>query len=124
MTPHTMARTAYSSPTAAVRTERGTEYEAFAQITREIKQAADRRGDDFPGLAQALHRNRQLWTLLAAGVADGANRLPELLRARIFYLASFTAQQTRLILAGSGNPDILIEVNTAVMQGLRGGTGA
>lgn len=114
------ARTAYASNTAPVRTARGIEYDAFARITSALRKAAETRKTDFPGFVAALHRNRQLWTILATGVADGANALPQKLRAQIFYLAEFTEHHTRLVLAGKAEPAPLIEINTAIMQGLRG----
>lgn len=114
-----LARTAYASPTAPVRTARGIEYDAFARVTRALAQTAERRKSDFPAFAEALDRNRQLWTILATDVAGAANQLPQQLRAQIFYLAEFTGHHTSRVLGGSGDPSILIELNTAIMTGLR-----
>lgn len=116
MTAIDQARTAYGMPSASTRTLRGIEYDVFARVTRRL--AAQNVG--FPALVAALHDNRSLWTILAADVADPANGLPETLRARLFYLADFTMQHSRKILDGSATPDVLVEINTAVMRGLRG----
>ena len=112
-----MARTAYTSSAAPIRNERGVEYDAFARVTHRLKTANPHRND--PAFVQALHENRQLWTLLAIDVADAANDLPQGLRAQIFYLAEFTAHQTTKILSSDANPDALIEINAAIMRGLR-----
>lgn len=112
---------AYASPTAPIRTERGAEYDAFARITRDLRRAAAEKTVGFGAFATAIHRNRELWTILAANVADDANGLPGDLRARLFYLAEFTQHQSRRVLNGDAGIDILVEINTAVMQGLRAG---
>lgn len=114
-----MAKTAYSAPGQPTRTARGTEYELFARITHRLKAASSLGDVGFSTLARALHDNRQLWTTLAADVADPDNQLPPPLRARIFYLSEFTAQHTRKVLAGSADPEVLIDINTAIMRGLR-----
>ncbi len=112
-----MARAAYCGTSAPIRTNRDTEYEVFARITRQLKSAAETPGD-FPRLAHALHENRRLWNILAADVAEEGNSLPPELRARIFYLAEFTAIHTGKILNGESSVDVLIDINTAVMRGL------
>ncbi|MCB1337752.1 MAG: flagellar biosynthesis regulator FlaF [Maritimibacter sp.] len=114
-----MAKTAYASNQAPIRTPRGVEYEAFARITHRLKAASDRGPDGFADLARALHQNRQLWTLLAADVAEADNGLPADLRARIFYLAEFTAAHSRKVLRGRDTAEALVEINMAVMRGLR-----
>lgn len=114
-----MAKTAYATSKAPIRTPRGTEYEAFARVTHRLKTAAERGDAGFADLAQALHLNRRLWTILAADVAEPSNTLPRDLRARIFYLAEFTARHTRKVLHGEDRVDALIDINTAIMRGLR-----
>ena len=113
-----MARTAYSPVNAAVRTPQSREHEAFVRVTRRLK-AADRPGVPYPELVEALHDNRRLWTYVATSVADSDNALPADLRARLFYLAEFTDVQTRRILRGEAGTAVLVEVNSAIMRGLR-----
>lgn len=115
-----MAKTAYAtSSRTPLQTDRGTEYDLFAQITHRLGQHAKKQTSSFAELAQALHDNRKLWTLLAADVAEDANGLPAELRARIFYLAEFTADYTRQVLSDHADPTVLVDINTAVMRGLR-----
>ena len=113
-----MARTAYGSQTG-VRTDRGVEYDTFARITAALRKATEAAKENFGGFAKALDDNRRLWTIIAADVADGGNMLPKQLRAQIFYLAEFTLTQTSRILRGEASADILIEINTMIMRGLR-----
>ncbi|MFC7702619.1 flagellar biosynthesis regulator FlaF [Plastorhodobacter daqingensis] len=114
-----MATSAYSGRKAPVRTNRGTEYEVFARVTQKMRAALAEGTLGFPKLAAALHDNRQLWTLLAADVADPENALPQRLRAQIFYLAEFTGLHSAKVLAGKASAEALVEINTAVMRGLR-----
>ncbi len=114
-----LAQTAYANSAAPTRTRQSTEYDAFARITRRMKDAAAKGRPGFNALAAALHENRRLWTLLAGDVADSANSLPQTLRAQIFYLAEFTLQHSSKVLDGSADSDVLIEINTAIMRGLR-----
>jgi flagellar protein FlaF len=113
-----LARSVYGSAVVPTRTERSTEYELFAQITHRLK-AALLKKDDFNAMVRALHDNRSLWTTLAADVSVSTNALPAALRAQIFYLGEFTQHQSRRVLSGDGSADVLVEINTMVMRGLR-----
>lgn len=115
----TLARNAYAAPTEATRTPREAEYDVLARCTHHLRLAASKGRTGFAALAQAVHDNRTLWTALAADVADPANGLPEALRARVFYLAQFTALHSQKVLAGSADVDPLVFINTAIMRGLR-----
>lgn len=119
MTLQTLAQRAYAQSAAPTRTPRDAEYEAISKITHRLKAAAARKASDFSGFVQALHDNRRLWSVLANGVADSDNALPNDLRARIFYLAEFTEQHTGQVLAKKARIEPLLEINLAVLQGLR-----
>lgn len=116
-----MARTAYASPAAArqVRTQQDTEYDALARVSHRLYAALKQGKTGFPRLVEALHDNRKLWTVLAMNVADQANALPESLRAQIFYLAEFTQAHTAKVLRKEADAGVLVEINSAVMKGLR-----
>lgn len=119
MTPNALAQRAYARAGTPTRTPRKLEYDVIARITHRLKSSATNGSAGFSGLAEALHENRRLWTILAADVADDANELPEALRAQLFYLAEFTHQHSQKILAGKASVKPLLEVNTAVLRGLR-----
>lgn len=114
-----LARAAYATA-APVRPQRSVEYDAFARVTERLTQASLDPAA-FPRLVTALTENRRLWTILAADVADADNALPEALRARIFYLAEFTRIHTRQVLRRKADPKALVDINLAVMRGLRAG---
>ena len=112
------ARSAYSGVRAGTRTARDVEYQVFSRITRDMRRAIDDPSAGFPSLVAALHENRKLWNTLAADVADTQNGLPDMLRARILFLAEFTHHETDNILSGGGNARALVDINMAVMRGL------
>ena len=131
-----LAQNAYGSGTRSVQTPRGIEYEAFARVTSRLKAVASKLAQfkryemktqkkapvqvsgHFGELANALHENRRLWTLLAADVADQGNGLPKDLRARILSLAEFTRLHTAKVLKSEASVVPLLEINIAMMRGL------
>lgn len=117
---HSLAHGAYQQVAAPIRTVRGTEYEVVARVTHRLKTAAIKGKSGFPDLVSALHDNQKLWSAFALDVADPENALPKELRAQIFYLAEFTFEHTRKILGGTAEIAPLLDINTAVMRGLRG----
>lgn len=119
MTSSYLAHAAYNPVQSAVTTDRGTEHAAFERVTAQLSRA-DRSDASVAERATALHDNRRLWALMAANVADSNNALPQGLRAQIFYLAEFTLLHSRKALSEGLSMAPLIDINTAVMRGLRG----
>ena len=113
------AQQAYGAADSAIRSDRSLEHAALAKASRDLKAAYDARPFQFPALAEALHANSRLWTLLAVNVADPENRLSPDIRARLFYLAEFTLHHSRAVLNGTETIEPLLEVNTTIMRGLR-----
>nr|WP_268821690.1 flagellar biosynthesis regulator FlaF [Octadecabacter dasysiphoniae] len=113
-----LAHQAYAPKTSALRSERSTEHQLFSEITAQLRNTASRLPAAFPKFAEAVHANRAVWTHLATQVADGDNALSDDLRARIFYLAEFTAFHSRKVLKGEADITPLIDINTAMMRGL------
>lgn len=111
---------AYAQPSAPTRTPRAAEYEVIARITQRLAAASTRRKENYPAFIAALAENERLWSTLAADVAETGNGLPQALRARLFYLYRFTAEHSRKVRAGDASPEVLVEINTAVLRGLRG----
>ena len=48
------------------------------------------------------------------------NGYPADLRGRLFYLSEFTRHQTNQILNGAADAQVLIDINTSIMKGLKG----
>ena len=112
-----LAQRAYAPTTAPTKSNRSMEYEVIAKITYRLKKAIE--ADELGPLLDALHENRKLWRMLAVNVADPDNLLPDDLRARIFYLSEFTNQHTTKVIRKTASAVPLLEVNTAILRGLR-----
>lgn len=115
------AQSAYSAAILPTRTARGTEYEAVARITTKIRSAFEKGPEGFIALAEALHENRKLWNIFAVDVANPGNQLPKDLKARLYYLAEFTNRHTSKVLARQASVEPLLEINAAILRGLRSG---
>ena len=113
------AKDGYGQSTVHMKSPRDTEYEAIAKISHRLRAAAQNRKNDFPAYIAALSDNNRLWNTLAVDVAQPGNTLPKDLRARLFWLAEFTNSETRKLLRNEGDIAVLIEINAAVLQGLR-----
>jgi len=111
-------RSPYGLNEIAIKTDRGVEFDAMAGITRQLKLQLENDGADFPALCACVHRNRQLWTILAADVAVEDNALPKDIRSSIFFLSEFIAQHSRKVLKKIAGIDVLIDINLAIMRGL------
>lgn len=122
--PISHAVAAYAQRETPARSLRSVEYDLIAQVTQRLRSAWTNRDMDFPALVQAVTDNLQLWSTLAADVALPGNGLPPALRARLFYLYEFTAAHSRVVMNEDGSIDVLADINTAVMRGLRGDRGS
>ena len=110
---------AYGAATRAMGPPRTLEYQVFSQVTGQLNRAliGDR---PFSELASALTENQRLWTALTADLVSPENALPHALRAQLVTLAKFTRTHTAAVLRGEASADVLVEINTAIMRGLRG----
>jgi flagellar protein FlaF len=111
------ARNAYGSTQMATSSPRSLETQLLGSVTVELRKAATNI-HDFPKLASAVHRNRQMWTTFATNVADKDNALPEELRAQLFYLAEFTEVHSRKVLKGEASIDPIVDINMSILRGL------
>lgn len=97
---------------------RNVEYQVFTRATGKLSRAS-RDGAEFRELAEALHENLSLWNVIATDVIDDDNALPNQLRAQLFYLYEFTRAHTKKVMRREADAAPLIDINTAVMRGLR-----
>lgn len=117
------ARRAYAPTQVAVQTPRSTEAKLISQVTSQLQRHLDG-ASPFADIAASVHRNREMWTILAGDVADPKNELPDNLRAQIFYLAEFTHLHSQKVLRENASVAPLIDINTAILRGLNGTGGA
>jgi flagellar protein FlaF len=116
------ARAAQGYRAVQLQTEspRGTEAKLFAEVTAELVRAERAGALGFKDLAAALHRNRLLWDTLLADLAQEANELPAALKAQLIHLGHFVRQHSGRVLQGEDAVRPLIDINQAILAGLRG----
>lgn len=112
-----LARRAYGPNQQGTRSTKSTEFEVIARISHQLKRAI--LSQDKNQLIKALYDNRILWNTLAADVCAPENGLPADLRARIFYLNEFVTRHSRDVLAKKAEPKVLLEINSAILTGLK-----
>lgn len=116
----TAAIRGYAEHAMSTRSDRRGEYEVFADVTKRLRDAALSAKKNYPGFVEALYDNQRLWTALVVDISDKDNPLPDALKARIFYLSDFTRHHTKKVLRDRDSVAPLLEVNIAVMRGLKG----
>ncbi len=109
----------YAENAGSTRHLRRMEYDAFARVTSALREKAMSSRKDFAGYVDALHLNQKLWTALVVDLSDARNPLPEELKGSLIYLAEFTRQHTSKIFRENASVMPLLEINMAVMRGLK-----
>lgn len=122
MTLHAQAHSAYS-PAAPARTPRAAEYEIFARVMHHLPAADETDRAAFPALAAASDNSR-FWAVLAEDLTGEGDRLLGPLRGQLIGLSEFVRRHTLRVLAGQASVGPLVEINTAIMRGLRSGAGS
>ena len=87
------------------------------------RELCDRRGLDRGESAEVLSENLRLWDLLTVDLAHPDNETDTQLASQLLTLARFVRHHTHMLYQGSGAVDILVEINTAILQGLLGNPG-
>ncbi|MDN5568044.1 MAG: flagellar biosynthesis regulator FlaF [Paracoccus sp. (in: a-proteobacteria)] len=114
--------TQHGYKTSGLRTARDAEYDVFSRVTRMMRQAGPKA--DNRDTIMAVHKNTELWSLLAIDLADPGNALPDATKAGLLSLASFAIRHGQSVMAGDMATDSLIDINMTIMRGLRGEVGA
>ena len=109
----------YAKNAVSTRSDRRAEYEVSGRVTQELRDSALNQKADFPAFVGALHKNQRLWTALVVDIMDVKNPIPNELKARIVYLAEFTNHHSRQVLKKKASIMPLLEINMAVLRGLK-----
>lgn len=113
-----MSFQAYQKASTRVEDPRSTEYRLFAQVTRALMKASETDRVEISSRIDALDWNRRLWSNLGADCASVDNKLPDQLRASIISLSLFVSKYTSQVMRGTGEFEVLIDLNRTIMQGL------
>lgn len=96
------------------------ELQLFSRITAKLR-AQDKIYSGYltADLAQALVENARLWNLIFIDLSNVENRLPVALKASLIELSEFTQYHTQQVLRGEAKFDVLIDINTNIINGLK-----
>jgi flagellar biosynthesis activator protein FlaF len=113
------AANGYRAVQLQTQSARSIEAKLFAEITAALVRAQRAGKPGFRDLVAALHRNRTLWDALLADLAQEANALPTPLKGQLIQLGHFVRQFTVRLLKGEDDVQVLIDINSAILEGLR-----
>ncbi|MFZ6765330.1 MULTISPECIES: flagellar biosynthesis regulator FlaF [Acetobacterales] len=109
---------AYGSAIRQTEDPREIEYRVLARATALLEAAADPAAGP-AALPSALHENRMVWIAFAADLAAEGNAFADTVKARLISLARWVLAESDRVARESKAPAALIDVNRAVMAGLR-----
>ncbi|UXU75356.1 MULTISPECIES: flagellar biosynthesis regulator FlaF [unclassified Paracoccus (in: a-proteobacteria)] len=112
------AADAFRDANSGIGTYREIEYKVIAGITRELQTAI--RQDDRLLLVKAIDANNRLWSRFQDDLLAAGNRLPQDLKISLLSLARFSLRHGSLVFDGVADADVLVDINLAIMKGLRG----
>lgn len=96
------------------------EYQVFCKVTRELTQARNL-DSSFPAFVQAVHRNRELWSILMNDCVTPENILPGTVKTAVISLSLWVDSYSSKAIQENASLDPLIEVNQTIMKGLLAG---
>lgn len=114
------AHSAYGKVGQTTGSDRDVEVQVFQKSISSLRPFA---GLDFKltgPAAEALSENLRLWDMLVVDLVHPDNQLADPLVAQLLSLARFVRNHTHSLYEGTGSVDVLIEINTAILQGLLG----
>jgi flagellar biosynthesis activator protein FlaF len=113
-----LAYKAYGQVQQRTASDKGIEHALFVQITEALEEANRSDAGNTVAKADAIYRNQQLWTLLAADLLSPGNSLPLELKSSLLQLSKFVQKSSLQILSGEGDIADLIDVNKPIIAGL------
>ncbi len=111
----------YQAYRAAPQSPRQVEAAVLMRVTRAMKEARDT-GDRI-ALIRAATDNKVLWITLITDLLSEGNQLPEGLRAELVQVGQTIIKEVSDNVKGDLDVDFLIEINTAIIEGLQGRAG-
>ena len=115
-----LALKAYGDVQQRTASDKEIEYALFLQITQDLESVASEDKPVPAVWADAVSRNLQMWTLLAADLMGDNNALHEDIKRGLLVLSEFVRRTSMTILSGGEGIDELIDINKTIMKGLSG----
>lgn len=113
-----MSLQAYQTAATRAESPRELEYRLFGYVTGELIRAQTDGRADLSKFAEAVDRNRRMWSVFSVDCAADGNELPTDLRASIVSIAEWVSRYSSEVIQDGADVEPLIDVNRNVMQGL------
>lgn len=113
-----MALQAYQTASARTKSPRELEYRLFGFVTGELMRVQAEGRTNLAKFAEAIDRNRRMWSAFAVDCSGEGNELPKELRASIMSLSMWVSRYSSEVIQEGADISELIEINKNVMQGL------
>ncbi|MEM9421423.1 MAG: flagellar biosynthesis regulator FlaF [Pseudomonadota bacterium] len=113
-----IAEQGYGQVRRETATPRTVEHKVLMSIAGELETADPSTPHGYRMLAQAIHRNTELWTAFAADLSSEANPLGAELKAGLISLANFSINHGLKVLHREADVQALINVNRTVAAGI------
>lgn len=124
MTAHAFnAQSVYGNTGRTIGSDRDVEVQVFQTAIARLKSFT---GPDFKltsDSAVVLSENLKLWDVLTVDLVHPDNDLDDQLVGQLIELGRFVRFHTHGLYAGMGTVDVLVDINTAILQGLLGRPG-
>lgn len=96
------------------------ELQLFSAVTGRLRAQVKKNPTRLSGeMAEVILENAKLWNVLFCDLVGPENKLSGDLKTNLISLAEFTQSHTQRVLRGQASIDILIEINAAIIEGLR-----
>lgn len=123
MTDMHAARRGYGQVKRQMSSDKHIEIELFSTVTARLNTHKNSNDDSdlrlSPDMARDLLENAKLWQILMLDLLSADNQLDMSLKNSLISLAEFTQSHTQKVFRGDGTIDVLIDVNTAILNGLK-----
>lgn len=114
-----MARKSYKNTQKQMGSDTELELKIFTDITGRLAAADISKPGGISALTEAVTDNARLWQIIFLDLTNPKNLLQNDLKTSLIYLSEFTRDHTAKILQGSGDPQILVEINNNIIAGKR-----
>ncbi len=114
-----LARQGYKAVQKEMTSDKAVELRVFMSVTAQLRAVDATDKSEFPALTAAILENLKLWKILFIDLVNPKNTLPLDLKTSLIQLSDFTESHSRRVLLGEATPDVLVDINSSVIAGLR-----
>lgn len=114
-----LARQGYKTVQKEMTSDKAVELRVFMSVTAQLRAVDATDKSQFPALSAAILENLKLWKILFIDLVNPNNTLPLDLKTNLIQLSDFTESHSRRVLLGEATPQVLVDINSSVIAGLR-----